>query len=79
MVCLPCFVHAAGYFQLIRVTHSTYADLVFVPWTNVIIGGAVGDIWGEFEVEEKYPDFVAWHKRLSERPSVKKAYAPASE
>lgn len=45
----------------------------------MITAGAVGNLWEEFEVEKKYPDFVAWHNRLSERASVKKTYAPASE
>lgn len=28
-----------------------------------------------FEVEKRYPNFIAWHRRLMSRPSVVKAYA----
>ncbi|KAF5137922.1 Glutathione S-transferase-like protein gedE [Metarhizium anisopliae] len=52
----------------------TYADLVFIPWDEVV-RVYITDIWEGYEIEKKYPNFVAWHKRLMERRSVKKAYA----
>jgi hypothetical protein len=30
------------------------------------------EIWNGWEIEKRYPDFLAWHTRLLERPSVKK-------
>lgn len=32
------------------------------------------DIWENYDVAKKYPNFTAWHERLEQRPSVKKAY-----
>lgn len=51
----------------------TYADLAFIPWTE-IIKGFVSEIWNNNDIEKKYPNFAAWHKRIAERPSVKKVY-----
>lgn len=53
---------------------STYADLAFVPWNNVI-SFVFGDDAATVVPESKYPNFYAWHKRLLERPSVKAAMA----
>ncbi|EFY96034.1 glutathione S-transferase [Metarhizium robertsii] len=51
----------------------TYADLVFIPWDEVV-RVYIKDIWEGYEIEQKYPNFLAWHNRLMERRSVKKAY-----
>ncbi|UNI13515.1 Glutathione transferase [Purpureocillium takamizusanense] len=51
----------------------TYADLAFIPWDS-IAHGFLTDVWTEHEVDKKYPNFVAWHKRITERDSVKKVY-----
>ena len=52
---------------------STYADLVFIPW-DMIVNTVLSDIWESYEVDKKYPNFVAWHARLMDRPMVKKLY-----
>ncbi|CAH0051810.1 unnamed protein product [Clonostachys solani] len=54
----------------------TYADLSFVPWNRVIQGHPILNsvVWEAYEIEKKYPNFVAWHQRLVSRPSVEKAY-----
>ncbi|KAK5998672.1 Glutathione S-transferase-like protein gedE [Cladobotryum mycophilum] len=54
----------------------TYADLSFVPW-DVIVTGQFSEVTAGYDVENKYPHWYAWHKRLVERPSVKKVYADA--
>ncbi|VUC25379.1 unnamed protein product [Clonostachys rosea] len=53
----------------------TYADLVFVPWNAIVTAAqVVGPNFKEkYEVEKKYPNFLAWHERISSRPSVAKA------
>ncbi|KJZ77926.1 hypothetical protein HIM_02563 [Hirsutella minnesotensis 3608] len=51
----------------------TYADLAFIPW-NRVMQGFLTDVWENNDVKNKYPHFAAWHERLMERPSVKKAY-----
>ncbi|KYK59255.1 glutathione transferase 1 [Drechmeria coniospora] len=51
----------------------TYADLAFIPWDE-LVRTFISDVWKEYDVDNKYPNFVAWHKRLMERPSVKKIY-----
>ncbi|KAH7160899.1 glutathione S-transferase [Dactylonectria macrodidyma] len=48
----------------------TYADIAFVSWNTLLT--VVGDIWLKYEIDEKYPNFAAWHKRLLARPSVQK-------
>lgn len=53
---------------------STYADLSFIPW-DLTIRMFAPDLWEKYDVEKKYPNFVAWHNRLTEHPSVKKIYA----
>ncbi|KAJ6447061.1 glutathione S-transferase/chloride channel [Purpureocillium lavendulum] len=52
----------------------TYADLSFIPW-DFVVQGFLTDVWADHEVDKKYPNFVAWHKRITERDSVKKVYA----
>ncbi|OAA32386.1 Glutathione S-transferase protein [Moelleriella libera RCEF 2490] len=52
----------------------TYADLVFIPW-NRVVKVASPDLWTEAEVDEKYPNFAAWHARLMARPTVEKIFA----
>lgn len=50
----------------------TYADLSFVIWDHLMpMLFAEGDV----DVEKEYPNYYAWHKRLTERASVKKALA----
>ncbi|KEY74241.1 hypothetical protein S7711_00399 [Stachybotrys chartarum IBT 7711] len=55
----------------------TYVDLAFVPWDVIALTFKDGALVKEYDPENKYPNFFAWHKRLMERPSVKKAYAPS--
>jgi len=51
----------------------TIADLSFIPWNKSVLGAQ--QRWGEdFKFEETYPAVAAWHKRLSERDSVKVRY-----
>jgi len=45
----------------------TVADLSFVIW-NVFIFPEIAD----FDFEKEYPATAAWHKKLTERPAVKK-------
>ncbi|KAL3965366.1 glutathione S-transferase/chloride channel [Purpureocillium lilacinum] len=52
----------------------TYADLCFIPW-DFVVQGFLTDVWADHEVDKKYPNFVAWHKRITERESVKKVYS----
>ncbi|KAI9663103.1 MAG: glutathione S- transferase, nitrogen catabolite repression regulator [Bathelium mastoideum] len=50
----------------------TYADLAFVPWQQAVpflLGEEAG------KLEEDYPHYAAWNKRLNERESVKKVTA----
>lgn len=56
---------------------SIDADLAFVAWDTVALNPQVlGTVYREkYDVEKKYPHFWAWHQRVSERPSVKAAYA----
>ncbi|KAH7268149.1 hypothetical protein MRS44_011566 [Fusarium solani] len=55
----------------------TYADLSFVPWNRVALYAPFFNevLWEQYKVEEKFPNFLAWHQRLSARPAVKKAYS----
>ena len=56
--------------------YSTYADLAFVPWNRVAakVPFFKEPLWERYQVEKKYPHYVAWQNRLSELPSVKRAY-----
>ncbi|KAK7218483.1 hypothetical protein V2G26_006486 [Clonostachys chloroleuca] len=53
----------------------TYADLAFVPWSSIVTTPqVVGPNFREkYEVDKKYPNFLAWHERVSSRPSVARA------
>ena len=57
----------------------TFADLMFLPWNFLLIGGGMGPDAGlgqefrEKEWPEKYPHHYEWHQKLMERPSVKRA------
>ncbi|CAG9997500.1 unnamed protein product [Clonostachys byssicola] len=53
----------------------TYADLAFVPWSSIVTAPqVVGPNFREkYEVDKKYPNFLAWHERVSSRPSVARA------
>lgn len=55
---------------------STYADLSFVPWNRVALLAPFFKeiLWEKYNIEERFPNFLAWHTRLSLRPAVKKAY-----
>lgn len=55
---------------------STYADLSFVPWNKVALFAPIFNdiLWNEYDVQEKFPNFLAWHTRLSTRAAVKRAY-----
>ncbi|RMJ10121.1 hypothetical protein CDV36_010253 [Fusarium kuroshium] len=55
----------------------TYADLSFIPWNTAV--PVVGDVWKKFDIENKYPNFVAWHNRLMARPAVAKILTPPAE
>ena len=50
--------------------NCTFADLMWVPWDN-LIGMAMGPDFAK-EWEEKYPKCLEWHQRLMDRESVKK-------
>ncbi|CAI6093847.1 hypothetical protein V2G26_017066 [Clonostachys chloroleuca] len=54
----------------------TYADLAFIPWNRVVEGHPIlkANVWDKYEVEKKYPNYVAWQRRLVARPSVEQAY-----
>lgn len=56
--------------------HSTYADLSFIPWNRVALGAPFfkDELWGKYDIASRFPNFVAWHERLSSRASVKIAY-----
>ncbi|KAM0277674.1 hypothetical protein ACHAQH_005617 [Verticillium albo-atrum] len=50
----------------------TYADIAFVAWDGAAEAVIVGPDWNEkWEVEKKYPNFVAWHRRVTGRPIIK--------
>ncbi|PFH57293.1 hypothetical protein XA68_15252 [Ophiocordyceps unilateralis] len=51
----------------------TYGDLCWVPW-DMYVKQVVPDVWAQYDVLNKYPNYVAWHERLIERPAVKKVY-----
>ncbi|KAH7328352.1 glutathione S-transferase [Stachybotrys elegans] len=55
----------------------TYVDLAFIPWDKLALGVLDGELAKKYDVENKYPNFYAWHKRLVERPSVTKAFTEA--
>ncbi|KAL2691652.1 hypothetical protein Neosp_002041 [[Neocosmospora] mangrovei] len=55
----------------------TYADIAFIPWNTAV--PALGDVWKKFDIENKYPNFVAWHNRLLARPAVAKILTPPAE
>lgn len=50
----------------------SYADLMFIPWNNGMIG-ALGKDFSEKEWPEKYPKAKEWHEKLLAREGVKKA------
>lgn len=49
----------------------TIADISFITWNEF----AMRRILEEFDCEKEYPAAAAWHKRLMDVPSVKKAWA----
>ncbi|PHH72044.1 hypothetical protein CDD80_4821 [Ophiocordyceps camponoti-rufipedis] len=51
---------------------STYSDLCWVPW-DVYVTQTVPSVWEANDVLAKYPNYVAWHERLMQRPAVRKA------
>lgn len=55
----------------------TYADLAFVPWDIVALNAPFfrEPLMEGYHVEERYPNFLAWHRRLASRPAVVRAYA----
>ncbi|KAI8663347.1 hypothetical protein NCS57_00935300 [Fusarium keratoplasticum] len=59
----------------------TYADLCFVPWNRVALFAPFfkDTLWDRYRIEERFPNFLAWHRRLSSRPSVKKAYGESQD
>ncbi|KAG7118290.1 Glutathione S-transferase-like protein gedE like [Verticillium longisporum] len=48
----------------------TYADIAFVNWNATAENVILKSDWDE-KVEKKYPNFVAWHRRVTERPIIK--------
>ncbi|EEY18290.1 glutathione S-transferase II [Verticillium alfalfae VaMs.102] len=48
----------------------TYADIAFVNWNAAAENVILKPDWDE-KVEKKYPNFVAWHRRVTERPIIK--------
>jgi glutathione S-transferase len=59
---------------------ATYADLAFVPWDIVALNAPFfrEPLIEVYKVEERYPNFLAWHRRLASRPAVVRAYASDS-
>ena len=47
----------------------SYADLAWIPWNYGSIGPDDIQV-NEAEVQDEFPVFFAWHKRVSERPAV---------
>ena len=58
----------------------TFADLMFAPWNQLALGdlmgpdGGIGREFREKEWPEKYPKAYAWHQKLLQKDSVKKAF-----
>lgn len=55
----------------------TYVDFAWVPWNGLVMNPATplkAAIYDRYDVENKYPNFVAWHNRLMARDSVSKIY-----
>ncbi|KAK7420056.1 hypothetical protein QQZ08_010584 [Neonectria magnoliae] len=48
----------------------TYADLAFAPWNTLV--AVIGDTMEKFEIDTKYKNYTAWHKRMLARPAVQK-------
>ena len=48
----------------------TYADLMWIPWNNMVNGILLGDY--DKEWKETYPKCYEWHQKLIARPAVKK-------
>ncbi|EMR72736.1 putative glutathione s- protein [Eutypa lata UCREL1] len=55
----------------------TYADLTFIPWNQVVAKAPffTESLWKAYEIEKKYPNYVAWTERIANRPSVQRAYS----
>ncbi|KAM0325493.1 hypothetical protein ACHAQA_007480 [Verticillium albo-atrum] len=52
----------------------TYADISFVPWNGAAEKVIFSADWNDkYEVEKKYPNFVAWHRRVTARPIIQDA------
>lgn len=49
----------------------SYADLMFVPW-NSMLGFLMGEEFVEEGWKREFPVCWEWHRRLVERPAVKK-------
>ncbi|CAG8961040.1 hypothetical protein HYFRA_00002580 [Hymenoscyphus fraxineus] len=50
----------------------TIADLSFIAW-DMMLPWMFGEAWAGVDVENKFPNYFAWNKRLLERPAVQKA------
>ncbi|KAF4972838.1 hypothetical protein FZEAL_9508 [Fusarium zealandicum] len=53
---------------------STYADLAFIPWN--LGAPSIGDLWEKYDIENKFPNYIAWQNRLMARPAVARIEAP---
>jgi hypothetical protein len=53
-------------------TNSTIADLAFITWDLKIPSIFEAN---EIDIAKDYPHYLAWHKRVLERPAVKKTIA----
>lgn len=51
--------------------NSTIADLSFLTW-DMLVPFIFGDRMASLDIENNYPNYFAWNKKLMERPSVKK-------
>ncbi|KAF4454348.1 Glutathione S-transferase [Fusarium albosuccineum] len=55
----------------------TYADLAFIPWNA--LAPLTDDLMEKFDIEKKYPNYIAWQNRLMTRPAVVKIMSPPTE
>jgi len=52
----------------------SYADISFIPY-NLLVPGFFGDEFASLDLDNKYPNYTAWHNRIVERPAISKVIA----